>query len=497
MAQHRVTSILQASFLEALLLGIENEPTPIELPDTPSLVAQENPMLSGISPSPDEIAELFGFLSALENIKSDKIATQSPHAAQADSLYTNGTNQSEGEKLGNEKNISPTSTAKQKESPFSSSITPQWLLENHLASLVRIASIYNSMREFGGLAVQENAEQFLASHLAHRLRVTHTETDVERGLSDCQRTLEILARRLYGEVTNESSDEVNRYTETLMEHALRQPYEDEEQWIRKATEVAVRKCLADPSQQIYTALVVSILLRPFRMVVRQLLHANEIPFPERVLAQVRENNYAAMMCESLQTLARLGLTAQTTTLAWETARRGQSENAMTPWLGRRVDGAVAAIWKGHAIVEHRVVRTLGYALLATFDADKHITHQMTIAEDDVERAKQSLFAQGYCSGNCAYPQDNRVVRLWCEFCRGRDSGWWFGDEVGRLMVVIPYLMRRRLTYHKPLCRAVSQMQVWGYRFYYDDHTLYFLPSGVEFPADALRNGDVAEHEGGA
>ncbi|MDL1894880.1 hypothetical protein FBQ82_01270 [Anaerolineae bacterium CFX7] len=281
-----------------------------------------------------------------------------------------------------------------------------------------------------------------------------------------------------------------------MENALRQPYEDEAQWIRQTIEVAVRKCLADPSKQIYTALIGSTLLRPFRDVVLQMLLANETPFPERVLTQVRQNDYAKKMQESLQTLARLGLTAQTTTLAWETARSGQSENSLTPWLARRVDGAIAAIWQGHAIVEHRVVRTLGYALLATFNADKHITHQLTIAKDDIERTKQTLLAQGYRCGDTAYPWDNCVVKLWCEFCRGRDSGWWFGDEAGRVMVVIPYLMRRRLSYHKPLCRAVSQMQAWGYRFYYDDHTLYFLPSGVELSDDAFQNVDVAEPEGG-
>ena len=449
-----------------------------------------------IIPTADEIADLFGFLSALEKIKSDKITSRNQYEAQADSLETTDTNRNENGKCENKKNNSHRADNPQELFEPSLSITPQGLLENHLVSLVRIASIYNSMREFEGLAVQENAEQFLAAQIAHRLQDVRAGIDAERELSVFCRVLESLTCRLYGDVRNESKDEVNRCTEKLMENALRQPYEDEAQWIRQAIESAVRKCLADPSTQIYTAFVVSTLLRPFRVVVRQLLQANEIPFPERVLAQVRENDYAKMMRESLQTLARLGLTAQTATLAWQAARTGQSEKTLTPWIARRVDGAIAAIWEGHAIVEHRVVRTLGYALLATFDADKHITHQMTISEDDIERAKQSLCAQGYRCGDTAYPQDNRVVKLWCEFCRGRDNGWWFGDEAGRVMVVIPYLMRRRLSYHKPLCRAVSQMQAWGYRFYYDDHTLYFLPSGVELPADVFRNVNIAEQEGG-
>ncbi len=496
MGQGKITSSGQTTFLELLLSEKESDGVSGTLIETLVSAPLEESKPPNIIPTADEIADLFGFLSAIEKIKSDKITLRNPHAEQSNSTEANGTNQGKGEKRAEGKNSSPTFDTKQDEFQSSSSITHQWLLDNHRAALVRIAAIYNSMREFEGLALQENAEEFLAAQLAQRLHVSNPETDVEIQLSECHRILELLTRRLYGSASNESSDEVNRYTETMMENALHQPYEDEAQWIRQAIEVAVRKCVADPSKQIYTTLVGSTLLRPFRLVVRQLLQANELPFPKRVLAQARESDYAKMMRESLQTLARLGLTAQTTTLAWETAWSDQSENTLTPWLARRVDGAIAAIWKGQAIVEHRVVRTSGYALLATFDADKHITHQTTIAEDDIERAKQSLLAQGYRCGESAYPQDNRVVKLWCEFCRGRDSGWWFGDEMGRVMVVIPYLMRRRLSYHKPLCRAVSQMQAWGYRFYYDDHTLYFLPNGVELPANAFRNGDVAEHKGG-
>lgn len=441
----------------------------------PSSLEESNPPI--VAPTSDEMADLFGFLSALEKISPDKITLRAQHTERANALA----NVQENEKDESRAGFGP--------------ITPNWLLEHHPDLLARIAGICNSMREFEKLNPHENAEQFVASQLAYGLRGAQTETEVKTELFECCRALERLTNRLYGDVTN-SSDEVARHVDALMENALRQPYEDEAQWIRQAIEAAVRKCLADPSKQIYTTLVVSTLLRPFRVVVRELLQANEIPFPERVLAQVRENDYAKLMRESLQTVARLGLTAQTMTLAWQAARSGQSEKTLTPWLARRVDGAIAAIWEGYASVEHRVVRTLGYALLATFDADKHITHQTTIAEDDIERAKQTLLAQGYRCGDSAYPQDNRVVELWCEFCRGRDSGWWFGDEMGRVMVVIPYLMRRRLSYHKPLCRAVSEMQAWGYRFYYDDHTLYFLPSGVELPDDAFRNGDIAEHEGG-
>lgn len=442
----------------------------------PSPLEESNPPV--VAPTSDEMADLFGFLSALEKISPDKITLRAQHTERANALA----NVQENEKDESRAGFGP--------------ITPNWLLEHHPDLLARIAGICNSMREFEKLNPHENAEQFVASQLAYGLRGAQTETEVKTELFECCRALERLTNRLYGDVTN-SSDEVARHVDALMENALRQPYEDEAPWIRQAIEVAVRKCLAEPSKQIYTAFVVSTLLRPFRVVVRQLLHANEIPFPEHVLAQVRESDYAKMMRESLQTLARLGLTARTTTLAWETARSGQSENSLTPWFARRVDGAIAAIWEGYASVEHRVVRTLDYALFATFDADKHITHQMTIAKGDIERAKQTLLAQGYRCGETAYPRENRVVKLWCDFCRGRDSGWWFGDEAGRVMVVIPYLMRRRLSYHKPLCRAVSQMQAWGYRFYYDDHTLYFLPNGVELPANALCKGDVAEHKGGA
>lgn len=465
----------QSSFLEATLFRIETETTHVELPVNSPNTSTESSQPTSLSPTLAEISDLFGFISALEKTSPEKIPSRAQHSERADALANVEANE-EIENQAKENDASRSSLGR---------ITPQWLLDNHLASLTPIASIYNSMREFEGLAVQEDAEQLLAAQAAHRFHIAHAETDMEKELSECYRVLEMLTRRLYGDVTNESRDKVNRYTETLMENALRQPYEDEGQWIRQAIEAAVRKCFADPSKQIYSTLVASTLLRPFHVAARQLLQANEIPFPERVLAQVRESDYAKMIHESLQTLARLGLTAQTTTLAWETARSGQSENTRTPWLARRVDGAIAAIWEGHAIVESRVVRTLGYALLGTFDADKHITHQLTIAEADIERAKQSLLALGYRCGDTAYPSDNRVVKLWCEFCRGRDSGWWFGDEAGRVMVVIPYLMRRRLSHHKLLCRAVSQMQAWGYRFRYDEHTLYFLPAGVELPVDAL------------
>ncbi len=495
MGQRKVTSSRQTSFLELLLSEKKIDTVSGALIETLVAAPLEESSPPNVTPTTDEIADLFGFLSALEKIKPDKITSRNHHASQADSSEANGANRNEDSKWENQKKNSRPSDTPQELFQPSPSITPQWLLDNHRAALVCIESIYNSMRALEGLAMQENTEQFLASQLSHHLHVTHQTTDVEREFSECYRVLEKLTRRLYGDVTNELR-EVNRCTEALMENALRQPYEDEAQWIRQAIQSAVRKCLADPSKQIYTAFVVSTMLRPFRAVVRQLLQANEIPFSKCVLAQVRENDYAKMMRESLQTLARLGLTAQTMTLAWQTARSGQSENTLTPWIARRVDGAIAAIWEGYAIIEHRVVRTLGYALLATFDADKHITHQITIAEDDIECAKQTLLAQGYRCGETAYPQHNRVVKLWCEFCRGRDSGWWFGDETGRVMVVIPYLMRRRLTYHKPLCRAVSQMQAWGYRFYYDDHTLYFLPVGVELPADAFHHIDSAEIKGG-
>jgi hypothetical protein len=397
-----------------------------------------------------------------------------------------------GEDLDGEVEVKP----EELHSPFLP-ITPEWLSEQHPDLLTRMATIWNSMRESEGLTSLENAEAIPARQLVKPLSESRSQVEAHSRLLDRCRDLESFAHRLYGDIAHQDQEEIPRRVNVLMENALRQPYEDEEVWLRQVIEVAVRKVLADQTKGIYTRIVVSALQQPFREIVRQCLQADEIPFPEQVLAEAREKRYLNTMRASLQTLARLGLTAQTTALAWQAARSGQSENALTPWLARRVDGALAAIWEGYAILEHRVVRTLGYALLATFDADKHITHQLTIAEADIERAQQSLLAQGFRCGERAYVEDNRVVKLWCEFCRGRDSGWWFGDEARRVMVVIPYLMRRRLSHHKPLCRAVSQMQVWGYRFFYDDHALYFLPSGVELPADTFRNGDVAEHKGGA
>lgn len=487
MAQRKVISTQQASFLESLILRIEDEATATAAPDTRLLAHEENPQPSIISPAPDEMANLLSFISALAQTPLDATSLRTPYqerdyiVAEERSVQS-GTESEENLDSTTREGEPDVSHSKQEEhQPSFLPISPQWLLDHHPDLLVRIAATWNAMRACERLPSFENAEHVLAQQLVYPLSGSHTEGDAEAVLLDCCRDLEKLAQRLYGDVTDQTEQEISRYVSAFVENALRQPYEEKEAWIRQALEAAVRKVLAGQSDRIYSALVVSTLQRPFREIVRRSLEANEIPFPERVLAQAREKGYTNTMRESLQTLARLGLTAQSATLAWQAARSGQTAS-MPPWIARRADGCAAAILEGYAVVEQRVICYPGYALLATFDAEQRVTSQMTITISVLQQAKPSLWAQGYRRDAEGFLLPARVVQLWCDCCRGRDNGWWFGDQAGRVMVVIPYVMRSRLRYHKPLCRAVEQMQVWGYRFRYDDHALYFLPASVDLPS---------------
>ncbi len=481
MGSRKVISTQQSSFLETLLLGSGTEISSVELNDALTPTPFESPYPSTVSPTPDEMADLFGFISSLVPSTPRTAPINTPHPARAATQ---------------ERELEITSTKPEDSQSSFPPITPQWLLDHFPSHLTRIAAIWNEMRECAGLPSLESAEQILAPRLVTFLKGSCTAEDVEEALIDCCGDLESLTQRLYDDVSHQTNQEISRCVNVLMENALRQPYQDEDVWIRQALEVAARKVLAGQSKSIYSAFVVSTLQRPFRDIVRQSLQANELAFSERVLAQVREKGYAKTMRESLQTLARLGFTSQTVTTAWEAARSGQMDKAACPWIARRIDGCAAAIVEGYAIVEQRVIRSMGYALLALFDADRRITRQMTIATTALADAKQSLWSQGYCHADEGFTLPDRVVKLWSEFCNGRDNGWWCGDEHGRVMVVMPYMMSRRLGYHKPLSRAVKQMQAWDYRFRYDVNTLYLLPAGVEMAVDALEPKGETEIKGG-
>lgn len=490
MGQRRRSSKLQLSFLEALVLGIETEPPPLDQPDAPSSAPEENPQSSTDSSSPDEMADLFSFLTALAQTTPNATSFATPRQARTDIVAQDiviprGTENQEKDDTTPEDEPEVIHAKPSESLPASLTISPEWLFDHCPNLLTRIAAIWNVMREHEGLAPLENAEHILAPQLVHRLSGSPTERKAEQALLDCCRALETLAQHLYGDVAHQPNEEVARYVNALMENVLHQPYKDEEPWIRQAMEVAVRKFLAGQSNRIYSAIVVSTLQHPFREIVRELLQANELPFPERVLAQAREKGDVETMRANLQTLARLGLTAQTAALAWEAARHGHTDNGLSPWIARRVDGCIATILEGFAIVEQRVIRYPGYALLAMFDSEKRATRQMTVATTALEQAKGSLWAQGYRSDVEGYPPPEKVVRLWQEYFDWRERGWWLGDEAGRVMVILPYTAQSSLQVKERLRRAVACMCEWGYRLCYDNSTLYFLPAGVELPASAM------------
>lgn len=502
MRHRRITSTRQASFLETLLLGSGTETPSVEPLEALTTTPVENYPPSTVSPSPDEMADLFDFISALAQSTPTTAPFRTHHKASLETSVEGkatqpGTENQERTASAPREGELEVILRKQEESqsPFLP-IVPEWLFQHQPDLLTRIAAIWNSMRECEGLTSLENAERILAPQLVHSLSGSRTHAETGKSLLDCCRDLETLAQRLYGDVTHQANEEISRCVNTMMEHAPRQSYENEEIWIRHVMEAAVQKVLVGHSNSIYPALVLSTLQRPFRDIVRHSLQANELPFPERVLAHAREKGYANTMRESLQTLSRLGLTAQTTMLAWEAAHSGQTQiTESTPWIAQRVDGCTVATFEGHAIVDQRVIRFPGYTLLATFDAENRVTRQMTIATPALEQAKQFLWAQGYRGEEEGFALPDHVVKLWGDFCSGRDNGWWYCDMAGRIMVVIPYVLRRRLSYHKPLCRAVAQMQTWGYRFHYDDHTMYFLPAGVDLPVNALNPKEETAKEG--
>lgn len=453
MTRRNGTRASQASFLDAILLESETEQTSTELPIiTPTLQEPSKP--PNLLPTHEEMADLFGFISAVKQFGVKTTVINAKECIQESEI----------------------SIAEQKEYRR----TPEWILENCPEQVSRIVATLNLMRQGERMPPLEHAENVFAPQLVSCFNEECPETEGKQALLNCACNLETFAHSLYGKVKSQIEEESFRCVDALLESVPHQPYDDEYVWIHQVMEVAVRKTLVEQCQSIYTALVLSTIQRPIREIVRTLLEANQIPFPEGVLAQVRERGYAKMIRESLQTLARLRFTAHTMTLAWEAIRSGQTDRQL-PWIARRADGCIAVILKGFTILESRVVRALDYAILAMFDTARRITRQITIEVNSIEEAKKSLWAQGYRHGEEGFPLADHIVKLWSDFCRPRDNGWWFGDEAGRVMVVIPYVLKSRLGYHKSLCHAVAQMQAWDYHFRYDEHTMYFMPKGVKSP----------------
>ena len=158
----------QLSFPEAVLLRLEPQSTPIELPDIPSVVTEESPQPSTLSPTPDEMADLFGFISVLAQTKSNM---------GSDNVKQEG-------------QLSEVIIAEKKEHR----IALERLLEHYPDQLTHIFAAWNSMREYERLPLLENARDILAPQLVHPLDGSHTDAEVESMLLDCYRELETLGK---------------------------------------------------------------------------------------------------------------------------------------------------------------------------------------------------------------------------------------------------------------------------------------------------------------
>lgn len=462
MTRRNVTAA-QGSFLETLFLESETIQPPSELSAIPFTASQETE--KSLEAGAKEMDDLFGIIALLKQTTLDVTPNNLPQEAPTPEITIPAQNENH--------------------------LTPEWILDNCQEPLCKIVSTLNSLREFEGLPELEMGENVIALQLSQHLNDLQCYDSAAQVLQNWAHNLELFASRAYGSFQEQVSGETQSDVDALMKNLLHQPYDDEADWIHQALQIAVRKYLAGQAKSIYAALIATVIQRPVRNAVRRALEANQIPFPARVHAELREQEYEKTIRESLQTLARLGLTAQTLSLAWEAVHSGQSETG-SPWIAKRADGSAAIIWRGYAVVESRVIRTLDYAVLALFDARKRVTRQITIEMNALNQAQQSLWAQGFRHGAEGFPIADRVVKLWCEVCRARDTGWWFCDDVGRVMVVIPYILKHRLAHHKPLCCAVAHMQAWGYRFCYDEHTLYFMPQGLSLPEGAQQNNNEYE-----
>lgn len=499
-----VQTAQQASFLEALLLGDEPDTTSVESPAVPS---QEKTALVPVEAEAQEDAtrDLLGFILRLEPRPAKDFWVQSaPSNGRVDQaaalLLTVDTIQSRPasesvpttlERTDTRLNVAEPNAPSNSETQnadalalqLSSSTTPAQLSEHFPEIVARIAEVWNVLREREGLPTVSagDAEQNLAARLVHVLRSARTSEEIEHALQDCLQGMTRLARRLYGSAPQENLETVQGLVERLMEHSLR-VRDEEMEWVRAAFEAGVRKLLTGESQSIYSAIVVSALQRPLRMALRELLEANELALPAQVLARTRQNGYYSLPRESLQVLAKAGLSVQSASAGW---RKAQCQAAASDVLWKATCGSRAAVMlQGRTVINERVIEHPDAVVVVTFERGR-AQDFYPIPREEVEHAKRVLWAMGYrAKGEAGYPLPENVAQLWEEYFAEREYGWWYGDDVGRVIVVLRYSAARKIRSYPRLRRATAKMIQWGYALRYSDDALYFLPAGVDLPPQA-------------
>lgn len=503
----------QASFLEALLLGDDSDTASVEPPAAPS---QERtaPVPAEAEAQEDTTRDLLGFILGLEphpakdfwiqpasnNGRVDQAAAllltidtiQSPpafesiHASTGESGVLPNTTAPNALAALEMQNVDALS------SHLSLSITPAQLLEQYPESVARVAEVWNVLREREGLPTlnEYEAQQKLAALLVCALSSVRTSEQIENTLQACLQGMTRLARRLYGSVPQEDSETVQILVDRLMKHSLRVHDEDIE-WVRAAFEAGVGKMLTGESQSIYSAIVVSALQRPLRMSVRELLEANELTLPAQVLARTMQNGYRDILREALRVLAQAGLSVQSASVGWRKAHSQANESDVL-WKARCSERA-AVMLQGRTVINERVTEHPESVLVVTFQCGRAQDHY-PVPREEMEQAKRLLWAKGYrAEGEEGYPLPENVTRLWEEYFADREYGWWYGDDAGRVIVVLRYSAARKVRNYSRLRRAAVKMIHWDYTLRYSEDALYFLPAGVALPpepgTDARDSGD--------
>lgn len=496
MASRKVKSPQQASFLEAMLLGIEPEPTRVELPVAPPK-NNTAPVASESAASEQAVSDLLGFILAVSEPNAAKdFWVQSPpiedHVERtAAVLMTADTLQSsvpasaivrgfagENDKISNmveSDGLLP--SVAQTFLPTA----PAWLLEHYPELVARIADVWNVLHGGEGLPLVSGdaVRQHVAALLERSIGGARSLEDVENELNDCLRDLTRLEQRLYGSTPKENAETVQTLVDRIMKYALYEHTETVE-WVRGVFEAGVRKMLCGEARGIYSAIVISALQRPLRVAVGELVEANKLPLPAQVLSHARQNGYRNMMREDLKSLAHAGLTMQSASTGWLKAQTKEQELQELLWKARRGERAAIMI-QGRTVLNERVMEHPESVLIVTFKCGR-AENYYPIQRDDLERAKRLLGAKGFgAEGEEGNPIPENVARLWDDYFSYHEYGWWYGDEAGRVIVVIRYNAARKIRNYDRLRRAAAKMQTWGYRLRYTDDALYFLPTDVDLP----------------
>lgn len=482
----------QASLLEAMLLGSEQDTAPVE-PATVAPKADVSPAVNELANSEKADRDLFAFILELSepHAAKDFWMQSSPSGGDVEQTATvlmtvdalQATPNALAIARASADEVAGVSNAVGSDAPRDDALTltPSWLLEHFAELVARIADVWIMLREREGLESlnSDTAQQHVASLLCNAIQDARTLEDVENELSGWLQDLTKFAQRLYGCATQENQETIQSLVNRFMQHALRERIEDAE-WVRAVFEAGARKMLSGKSQHIYSAIVVSVLQRQFRKAVRELLEANTLPLPAYVLARARQNGYRNMMREDLQSLARAGLTLQSASVGWLKAQVQGEQQQEVLWKARRGDSAAIMI-QGYTVLNERVLEHPDAVLTIVFKCGRAQEHY-SLPRDDWEKAKRLLWAKGFrAEDEEGFPIPENVTRLWEDYFEGREYGWWYGDEAGRVIVVMRYNAARKIRNYERLRRAAAKMRTWNYCLRYSDDALYFLPPDIDLP----------------